>query len=308
MFLVCGEALYDVFVDREDDSGFSMSARAGGSPFNVAIGLARLGQPAALLTGISRDRLGQHLVGMLERESVDCSYLVRNGRRTTVVMVSVGDDGQPEYAFYGVGSADCGVKTADLPEIGDEISGIHFGSYSLVVKPVADAFASLLEQNRHRFISLDPNIRPSIEADMEVWRRRMWQYAAFADMVKISAEDIDALYPGREHPDLAREFLDAGVEAVTITDGSAMVRCWTKNGLCVEREPVVDWVVDTVGAGDTFQSALLAKLLVWGNPKQRVSALSQQDLEELLDFAVRAASITCSRRGADLPRLAELTG
>ncbi len=307
MFLVCGEALYDIFLESGDDSAaFEMKARAGGSPFNVAIGLARLGQPSALLTGMSHDELGNRLTTMLERESVNTEYLVRTDRRTTVVMICVNELGQPDYSFYGVGSADCGVKLKHLPKIGDDISGIHFGSYSLVVKPVAKAFASLLPRVSDHFISLDPNIRPTIEPDMDLWRERMWQYAAYADLVKVSAEDIDALYPGKPYDQLVDEFLAAGVKLVTITDGSDMVRSWTQNGLTAERQPVIDEVVDTVGAGDTFQAALLAKLLTWGNPKQRISELTQKDLHELLEFSVRAASITCSRLGADLPRLKEL--
>lgn len=307
MFLVCGEALYDVFLGSgEDPAAFSMTARAGGSPFNVAIGLARLGQPSALLTGMSRDELGNRLTTMLERESVSTDYLVRTGRRTTVVMICVNELGQPDYAFYGVGSADCGVKRKHLPEIGDEISGVHFGSYSLVVKPVAKAFAALLPRVSDRFISLDPNIRPTIEPDMDLWRDRLWQYAGYADSVKISAEDIDALYPDRSHDQLADQFLAAGVKLVTVTDGSDAVRCWTSNGLTVERKPVIDRVVDTVGAGDTFQAAMLTRLLSWENPKQRIAELTRPDLEALLEFSMKAASITCSRRGADLPRLAEL--
>lgn len=307
MFLVCGEALYDVFLQPGyDPAAFEMNARAGGSPFNVAIGLARLGQPSALLTGMSRDELGNRLTLMLERESVNTDYLVRTGRRTTVVMGCVDHNGQPDYSFYGVGSADCGVKRKHLPEIGDEISGIHFGSYSLVVKPVAKAFSSLLPKVKDRFISLDPNIRPTIEPDMDLWRERMWQYAAYADSVKISAEDIEALYPEKSHEQLADEFIAAGVKLVTVTDGSEMVRCWTQRGLSTGRQPIVDRVIDTVGAGDTFQAAMLARLLTWGNPKQRVAELDQEDLDDLLEFAVKAASITCSRRGADLPRLEEL--
>ncbi len=307
MFLVCGEALYDVFIESGNDpAAFVMNARAGGSPFNVAIGLARLNQPSALLTGMSRDELGTRLVAMLERETVNTDYLVRTGRRTTVVMVSVDEQGQPDYSFYGVGSADCGVKPKHLPKIGNEITGIHFGSYSLVMKPVAKAFASLLPEVSDRFISLDPNIRPTIEPDMDLWRERLWQYAGYADSVKISAEDIESLYPGKPHDEFAQEFICAGVSLVTITDGSDSVRCWTHRGLTAERKPVIDKVVDTVGAGDSFQAALLSKLLSWGDAKQRIGQLTQEDLDELLEFSVRAASITCSRLGADLPRLNEL--
>ncbi|MCP4492442.1 MAG: hypothetical protein GY820_34815 [Gammaproteobacteria bacterium] len=138
MILVCGEALFDVFMEGGENPGnFQMNA-----------------------------------------ESVSTKYLVRTGRRTTVVIVSVSASGQPHYAFYGVGSADCGVTGEDLLLIGDDVIGIQFGSYSLAVKPVADAFAHLMENTGDRFISVDPNIRPTIEPDMQIWRDRLRQYAS----------------------------------------------------------------------------------------------------------------------------------
>ena len=307
MFLVCGEALFDVFPDEaKQPAAFKMNARAGGSPFNVAIGLSRLEQPAALLTGISYDELGRRLLQMLETEGVDTRYIVRTGRRTTIVMINLDDAGVPNYSFYGVGSADCGITEQELIEVGSDITGIHFGSYSMVVKPVADAFAKLLQNHTDKLISVDPNIRPTIEPDMNLWRESFWQYAKHADLFKISAEDIDELYPGRDHHDLALALIEAGVQLVTITDGANAAKCWTANHLTASVKPAIANVVDTVGAGDTFQSALLAKLLQWGNAKQRIRALTQDDLNELIRFAVKAASITCSRQGADLPRLSQL--
>ena len=307
MFLVCGEALYDIFVNNQDKpSAFSLNAQAGGSPFNVAIGLARLGQPSALLTGISNDELGKRLNSCLQHESVNTNYIIRSGRPTTIVMVNLDEQGQPNYSFYGEGSADCGLEAEHLPELGHEINGIHFGSYSLVIKPVAEAFASLLPQLQDRFISLDPNIRPSIEADMEVWKERLWLYAGFADSVKISAEDLQFLYPQKKPEQVVDEFFAHGVQLVTITDGSNAVRCWTKNGLSAEAQPIQKGLVDSVGAGDSFQAAMLAQFMSWGNPKAKIKQLSKNDLSELLQFAVKAASITCSRRGADLPRLEEI--
>jgi fructokinase len=306
MYLVCGEALFDVFMENKQLDSIQMNARVGGSPFNVAIGLARMGQPAALLTGVSTDVLGNQLVTMLESESVSTDYLLRSGRRTTLSLINVKDDGQPEYVFYGLGSADCSITEADLPEIKPEITVIHFGSYSLVVKPVADAFASMLEKYKDRFISVDPNIRPTIEPDMQIWRERVAQYAQYANLLKISAEDIEYLYPQSSAEQMAKEWLKAGVQLVIVTDGSHEVLCWTANGYHCKVSPVLDHVVDTVGAGDTFQAALLTRISELGDPAEVVANLDEAGLRHLAEFAVKAASITCSRRGADLPRRDEL--
>ncbi len=306
MYLVCGEALFDVFMENKQLDSIQMNARVGGSPFNVAIGLARMGQPSALLTGISTDVLGTQLSNMLKSESVSTDYLLRSDRRTTLSLISVQDDGQPQYSFYGEGSADCNVTAAELPEIGAEVHGIHFGSYSLVVKPVADAFASMLDKYQNRFISLDPNIRPTIEPNMQVWRERVAQYAQYANLIKISAEDIEYLYPDKSAREMADEWIQAGVQLVIVTDGAHEVLCWTSAGHHCRVNPVLDNVVDTVGAGDTFQAALLTRLSELGDPKQVIAELDEATLKSLAEFAVKAASITCSRRGADLPRRNEL--
>ncbi len=307
MFLVCGESLFDVFVeDSSNPASFALNAQAGGSPFNVAIGLARLQQPVAFLGGVSNDELGRRLTSMLETESVNTDYLVRSERNTTLVMVSLDENGHPSYRFYGDGSADCGVTSEELPPLADEISGVHFGSYSLVVPTVAEAFASLSRKLGKRFVSLDPNIRPTIEPDMNIWRKKFLDYCSIAHLVKISSEDIDYLYPGRNHQDLAEELCQFGVRLFVVTDGGSEVRCWTSNHQTLSMQPVKSQVVDTVGAGDTFQAALLARIYQLGNQIDVLSNMSEDLLHDLLNYASTAASITCSRQGADLPRLEEV--
>ncbi|MCP4492337.1 MAG: carbohydrate kinase [Gammaproteobacteria bacterium] len=308
MYLICGEALFDVFVDdtKADADSLLFTARAGGSPFNVSIGISRLGKKSALLTGISNDRLGKQLVQILQRELVSTEYLLRSDRRTTLSLVNLDDSGTPEYSLYGEGSADCGVQIVDLPEINNVISGIHFGSYSLVVKPVAEAFASLLASNRERFISLDPNVRPTIEADMDIWRERVLQYSRHTDLLKISAEDIDSLYPGLSRENIATDWLDGGISLVVITDGGNDCKAWSKTAGHICKPSMAGTIVDTVGAGDSFQAAMLVGLTDLGDPKQVVENLSYKELDELINYSLAAASITCSRRGANLPSADEI--
>jgi fructokinase len=308
MFLVCGEALFDLFLESEAGPGAAtFAARAGGSPFNVAIGLARLGQRAGLLTGLSRDLLGERLAKVLEAEGVSTAYAIATDRPTTISLVGLDTHGVPAYQFYKNGSADTGVVAADLPRLGPEISGLHFGSYSLAAAPVADAFAALAAANRHRFISLDPNVRPTVEPDMDVWRARLDVLFPLADLIKISAEDLGLLRPGASPEALAADLTVRGVGIVVVTDGGAAAHGWTAAGVHATATPPRITVIDTVGAGDTFQAALIARLLgAPGGPKAALEALDTGGLAAILGYAARAAAITCSRRGADLPRAAEL--
>ena len=309
MIVCCGEALFDVFFGGEDDAAtIHLEAHAGGSPFNVAIGIARLGGRSALCTGISRDLLGERLYRVLEKEGVSTRYLVRSGNRTTISLVGVDDAGQPGYVFYGLGSADCSVTTDDLPAFGKEVSGFHFGSYSLAVRPVADAFESLLPAMGRQFVSVDPNVRTSVEPDLDVWRSRLDRFVPKTDLMKVSTEDVHALYPTITTDALASDWLSRGVKLIVITDGGEKVSAWTKHGHMVRVAPPHTDVVDTVGAGDSFQAALLARLSSGGhgNPNAAIDTLDAAGLEELIGFAVSAARVTCTRRGADLPRAGEL--
>lgn len=308
MFLVCGDSLFDFFLDDEDGPGSArFAARAGGSPFNVAVGLSRLGCDAGLLTGLSDDMLGRRLAKVLAAEGVSTRYAVPTRRPTTISLVGLDAAGVPEYQFYGAGSADTGLAPADLPVLGDDVDGLHFGSYSIAVAPVADALATLAGREAGRFVSLDPNVRPSIEPDMDVWRARIDALLPAVDVVKISAEDLALLHPGRDAEGFAADTIGRGPRLVVVTDGGETAHGFTAGGHRAAVRPPRVAVIDTVGAGDTFEAALLAGLLGHAEgPAAAVASLDAAGLAALLDRAARAAAITCSRRGADLPRAAEL--
>jgi len=304
MFLVCGEALWDMFA-VEGENGLSFDARIGGSPFNVAMGLSRLGQNSALLTGLSTDRLGQRLFGALNQEGVDPRYLVRTPLASTIGLVDVGPDGGPVYAFYG--TADREVREGDLPTLGEEVWGLHAGSFALVVQPVGDSLLMLFEREAgRRLITLDPNVRLNVEPDVELWRDRIDAFVSHADLVKVSDEDLELLYPGSDAAEIAKAWLDAGAGLVVVTRGPAGAVAFGAFGqIDAPGRKIV--VADTVGAGDTFQAALIAGLAERGATNgDRLRALGAEEVAALVDFAIRAAAITCTRRGADLPRRHEL--
>jgi fructokinase len=304
MYLVCGEALFDVFVPEGAEEPLKLVAHAGGSPFNVAIGLSRLGRRAALFTGLSTDALGRRLRAQLAREQVSLDYIVDKARPTTLALVALDPDGVPQYSFYGNGCADRALEHEDQPTLGDDIGGLHLGSYTLVVEPTASSFLALARQAQGtRVISLDPNVRPTVEPDMQVWRERLDVWRALADVVKVSDEDLALLYPGRDAHEIARAWLQGPTRLLVVTRGASGALGYCAQG-CVEISAPKVAVVDTVGAGDSFQSALLAQLPDHASLLAASASLAQ--LERVLNRAAQAAAITCSRPGADPPHAHEM--
>ena len=313
MILVCGEALVDVFVgDPGTPAATALPAEivAGGSPFNVALGLARLGVSAAFLGGLSSDRFGELLQGILSREGVELSLSPVKANPTTMSVVARGADGHPRYAFYGADAADRLFSTADLPvALDDGVRCITMGSYTLAVEPVGEAYLALAEREAgRRVISIDPNLRPSIIGDLGRWASRFDRFAATASVVKSSDEDIAIAYGGRLGVgEAVSRWQTAGAGLVVVTRGAQGAIAFPRDAEPLEVPGRTVTVVDTVGAGDTFHAALLASLDASDSlTPDRLAALSRDRLGDALAYAVAAAAITCSRRGADLPRAAEV--
>jgi fructokinase len=308
MFVVCGEALFDVFAAGSTPTGLGMDARIGGSPFNVAVGLKRLGQPVAFMGGVSRGFLGERLLQAFRDEGVDERCVQALDAPTTLSLVGVDAHGVPSYSFYGAGCADRLLPMAALATLPPETQAIHFGSYAMVVAPVADTQRALVErEHTQRVIAYDPNVRLNVEPNLQVWRDTLDWMSQRTHLLKVSDEDVGLLYPGTAHAELAARWRAAGVAMVVITRGGEGATGYSAEGE-VAIAPVRVAVVDTVGAGDTFQAALLTALAERG--LLNVAALPgvrAATWHEVLSFAAQAAAITCSRRGADMPRRHELT-
>ncbi|MDM8348940.1 carbohydrate kinase [Pseudomonas sp. sp1636] len=310
MYLVCGEALFDVFSLDEGarSSQLELQAIAGGSPFSVAVGLRRLGIDSALFAGISTDFLGERLRRVLHEEGVSDAYLVSSDAPTTLAMVAVDAQGVPHYSFRGEGCADRLLGLEHLPTLDARVRGIHVGSYSLVVTPIADTLLELVRrEGERRLISLDPNVRLGVEPSIELWRQRIEAFAAQAHLIKVSEEDLALLYPQRDPEDVVSQWLTQRCQLLFLTHGS--------DGASVHSRQHGHWAVpaqavdtrDTVGAGDTFQAALLAYLSRHGlDSPAALAELPRGHIEAMLGYAVRAAAVTCSRVGPDLPYAHEL--
>jgi len=308
MILVCGEALIDLFVGAQDGGTLSAGARAGGSLFNVAVGLARLGQPVAFLGGISTDRFGIFLTDALAEERVDTKFLKRSHRPTPLAVVATDAEGQPAYTFYANECAETDLLSADLPALDREVDAIALGSYTLAVGPIGPAFLELAEREaEHRVISLDPNLRLDLVGDLNAWHRRFDQFAATASIIKLSREDFIAAYGPHASPEeIVARWLAGRTLLVVITDGANGATAYHRDVRIHQSGRPIS-VVDTVGAGDTFHAALLTRLRQHGLlNRSAVASLTDHQLADLLRYAIAAASITCTRRGADLPRSADI--
>ena len=307
MFIVCGEALFDVFATGDTPTGIGFDGRIGGSPFNVALGLARLGQAVGFCGGIGTGFAGERLMRALTDEGIAATAVARIDAPTTLSLIGLDAHGVPSYAFYGHGAADRLLRPEHLAAVPANAKAFHFGSYAMVVQPVAATQRALVEREWQRsVISYDPNIRTNVEPDLDLWRATLQWMLPRTHLLKVSDEDLALLYPGRSLDEFAQGALAAGTPLVVITRGSEGATGYTRSA-SVRQPPVPVQVVDTVGAGDTFQAALLTWLAETGRlSAPAIAAIDAVALADALGFAGRAAAITCGRRGADLPRRADV--
>jgi len=307
MILCCGEALIDMLPRQTAGGEAAFAPHAGGAVFNTAIALARLGAATGFLTGLSRDLFGAMLEARLEESGVDAALAVRSDRPTTLAFVTL-VDGQARYAFYDENTAGRMLSRADLPEVPADVGAMFFGGISLMVEPCAAAYEALmLREAPSRVTMIDPNIRPGFITDEPAYRARIERLLKAADLVKVSDEDLAWLVGPGAIPDQAARLRAMGPSVVFVTEGAKGATAFGPGApVSVQANPVK--VVDTVGAGDTFNAGVLAALDARGVLDKAALArgLSQDDLAAACDLGVRAAAVTVSRAGANPPRREEL--
>ncbi|MBN7783730.1 carbohydrate kinase [Ponticoccus gilvus] len=299
MILCCGEALIDM-LPRESAGGEpAFAPYAGGAVFNTAIALGRLGAPSGYFGGLSSDLFGRMLIAELEASGVDHQFCPRSGRPTTLAFVTL-TDGHAQYAFYDENTAGRMLAEADLPLEASGIDALFFGGISLVSEPQAESYAAFCALAGDRPVMIDPNIRPGFITDEARYRTRLEAMLARADIVKVSDEDMDWLGTTPE------ALLAGGAALVTVTRGGEGVDLVTREGTRrVAAHRVM--VVDTVGAGDTFNAGLLAGLHKAGLlSRQALSEARLDDLQGAAELGVQAAAVTVGRAGANPPWAHEL--
>jgi fructokinase len=302
MFVVVGEALVDLVGQR---GGRTFSALPGGSPANVALGLARLGVPVMLKTRLGRDSFGEMVRSHLEASGVQVDGGAGEGAKTTLAIATLAA-GIASYDFR----IDWDVEA--LVPLPVETRCLHTGSLATVLAPGRANVVDLVEREHERgrvTVSYDPNVRPALLGDAAQARPDIEHLVAMSDVVKVSDEDLRWLYPDRRDEEVVQDWLASGPALVVVTRGGAGVYA-VSAGLELRRAAVPIDLVDTVGAGDSFTSGLLDGLhradLIGGARRDALATIDEATLGSVVDAAALIAAITCSRPGADPPTRAEV--
>jgi len=306
MILCAGEALIDFLPRKTGDGAPAYQPFCGGSVYNTAIALGRLGVPVGLFTGLSTDFFGDMLQEGLKASHVSLKYAKVWDRPSTLAFVKL-TDGHARYSFFDDNSAGRMLTRRDLPKLEKKVQALHFGSISLIPEPGGDALEQLIAREaRSRVICFDPNIRPGMIKDRRRHMARLTRMMALADIVKMSDEDVAWMTGKDDAAAAAKKWLKLGAMVVLVTRGAQGVEAFTaSHALSRPAEKVK--VADTVGAGDTFTAGFLAALRAMKLlDKKKIAALGEANLATALGFAARAAAITCSRPGADPPWAREL--
>lgn len=300
MIVVAGEALVDL-IARHDDP---LVAIPGGGPFNAARAIARLGVRSSFMGTLSSDRFGRALESGLSSDGVELDLIQRTDRPTTLALAELDEAGAAAYRFYLEGtSAPAYSARDDLPR---DASAVLVGALGLVLEPIATTLEALVASlDSVPLLMLDPNARPSVIADPEAWRARMMRIIGRTDVVKASAEDLEFLRPGATPAETAAELETRGVRVVLVTDGLSPVLVRTGRQVHLIDTRAVD-TVDTVGAGDAFAGAFLACIVHETGGRRGLE--DPNAVLRAVRFAILASSITCARRGADPPSLADVGG
>ena len=302
MIAVTGEALIDLVAGHDG----RLAARPGGGPFNTARAIGRLGLAVAFLGRLSTDRFGRQLQASLDADGVTLALPGLTDAPTTLAVVDVDHVGSPRYRFYTGGTSAAALEypalAAALP---GGLTALYAGGLGLVMEPIATSIDRVIGSDlpHGALLMIDPNVRPEVIGDGQAYLARLSRILRRADVVKISSEDLAYLAPNVPAPTAAAALLGQGPALVLMTDGPRPARALLRDGELTAEVPEVQ-VVDTVGAGDAFGGAFLA----WwcGNGLTRAELGRPGPVREALQAAAEAASIACTRAGAEPPWLAEV--
>ena len=302
---VLGEALIDFIVG--DDGAYR--PHLGGSPYNVAIGLARQGMNVSYLSPFSDDTFGDQLRDSLRKEGVETPIARRSLWPTSLALVTVDSNGMPSYRLYREGIADKDISFEEVEaSLPCDLNVFHTGSLAITpsqLPKIHDLFELMRE--RKITISVDINIRLRSSIDTKAYIEGVRSLLPLADIVKASDEDLEPFqFAADTREAAARAYEEMGPGMLVLTEGKGGALLHTTNGMVQSKAYPVAHVADTVGAGDTFHSALLAALVRGGAIGEEFRNVGSAILQDAVDFACAAAAINVSRVGCNPPTQSEV--
>ena len=295
---VCGEVLIDLIPGAD---GVRVP-HVGGGPANTAKALARLGHDVQFIDGISTDEYGVAARKELLDDEVKLDLALTSDKPTCLAIVSLDANGGASYEFKIDGTATFDFDLKWLPDPSRyKPQVLHIGTLVTVIQPGADVLYDwAMQVAEFAPIVFDPNIRPSVMGDHDLYEAAVEKWAALSSVIKVSDDDMAWLYPGQKYEDVAQRWLNDGAALVVVTRGSNGIIGFTSDG-AVEVDGAKITVADTVGAGDTVGAIIVEAMVEKG-----IMALTGDVLKATLHRAAVAAGITCSRKGAQPPYKHEL--
>ncbi len=301
MITVGSDALIDIIVDAQG----TVTSVVGGGALNTARTVGRLGQPVSFLGGVSGDSFGTRIARLLASDGVHYALEDRVSAPTTLAIAELDEQGAASYRFLLAGtSVDAMTPALATRHMPPETTMLHVGTLGLVLQPTADALRAVVEASPDdRLVMVDPNCRPSVLSNDQVFRATLEGIWPRADVIKVSSDDLAFLDPDVDAATGAQALQQRSGGVVLLTDGPGSVHVITSGDRFEVTVPAVP-VVDTVGAGDALSGGFLARWAQRGLGRKDLS-----DLPAVLDavrYGIRVAGLTCQRAGADPPRLSEL--
>lgn len=300
MDTVCfGEAL----IDFKEEGTLQFQGYEGGSPYNVAIAAARLGSDVGFASCISSDMFGSALKKYLLENNVDISLVEDSSAPSTLAFVSE-RDGDAHFSFIDKGAADTLYDPQPRPNLASSVKQLQLGSISLLNTLSANSIRDIVQAHKEQAtVFYDPNIRPALVESQEDYFVDLPQWLDLANVVKVSSQDLEWLYPDKSFEEVAEGWLEHNLDALLITDGEVGIKLYRKNQETLYAPSVKVEVKDTVGAGDTFTASLMNRLLNLDKP---LSAVSAEEWVAVMNFAAHAAALNCMQDGANPPTLSEV--
>ena len=297
---VCGEALIDLI--PVEPGSQQRNAIPGGEPANTAHALARLGIPTEFIGGLSDDKYGRKMRAEFIADGVGLTFTPEHKLPTCLAIVSITIDGGATYEFKIDGTATFAFEIETLPDPNTfNPDAIYIGTLVTIIEPGAKILKDWIEKSKDCApIIYDPNIRSAVISDRSRYQEVVKDWVALSNVVKASEDDLTWLYPDIEPLEIAHMWVKQGVKLVVITKGENGIIGVTENQEIYIPGVKVD-VIDTVGAGDTVGAVLVEAIVEFG-----LNKLTNELLSHTLHRAALAASITCSRSGANPPTKAEL--